>query len=152
LIRQTLCRYTDQVAESPTRRLQAEVVEVVASASRPILVVDDNSEVLEVLRLLLEGEGYAVETAANGAEALEQLRAGLKPSLIILDLTMPVMDGWQFRAEQLADEELSKIPTIIYSAVGSLDAARSITSDGTIHKGADFAEMLRLVADLCRRA
>lgn len=122
-----------------------------ASAVRPILVVDDNSEVLEVLRLLLEGEGYDVETAENGADALQRLRGGLEPSLIILDLSMPVMDGWEFRAAQLADPELSKIPTIIYSAVGALDAAKSVGGAGLLRKGDDFAEMLRLVADLCRR-
>lgn len=125
-----------------------------SATSTPILLVDDNSDVLEVIRVLLETEGYTVTTASHGADALAQLRSGLRPCLIILDLTMPVMDGWQFRDEQLADPELSGIPTIIYSAVGSLASSTvgTMRVAGAFEKGGDFTAMLRLVADLCRRS
>lgn len=120
--------------------------------TRPILLVDDNSDVLEVVKLMLEGEGYSVRTAANGAEALESLRDGVDPCLIILDLTMPVMDGWQFRERQLEDPRLRDIPTIIYSAVGGIaNPERPLGPATTLAKGSDIVEMLRLVAELCRR-
>jgi len=119
--------------------------------SRTILVVDDNSDVLEVVSALLEAEGYAVATADNGADALEQLRAGLKPALVILDLTMPVMDGWEFRDRQLKDPELRDIPTIIYSAIGTHGSVDGMRVAGAFEKGDDFDVMLELIADICRR-
>lgn len=121
------------------------------STARPILLVDDNSDVLEVIAVLLESEGYSVVTAGNGADALAKLADGLRPALIILDLTMPVMDGWEFRTQQLADPALSEIPTIIYSAVGAMIAPiESMKVAGSFPKGGDFTAMLRLVADLYR--
>jgi len=122
-----------------------------SASSSPILVVDDNSDVLEVVGALLETEGYAVVTANNGAEALEQLNGGLKPALVILDLTMPVMDGWEFRDRQLRDPALRDIPTIIYSAIGAHDSVAGMRVAGAFEKGADFDPMLRLIADICRR-
>lgn len=118
-----------------------------------ILLVDDNSDILEVIRVILETEGYRVATASNGVEALEQLRDGLVPQLIILDLSMPVMNGWEFRDQQLADPALRDIPTIIYSAVGSVqrESVGALRVLGAFDKGADFSAMLRLVAEICRR-
>lgn len=124
-----------------------------SEAGATILLVDDNSDILEVIRVILENEGYDVATAANGADALAQLRAGLVPQLIILDLTMPVMDGWEFRNHQLADPALRDIPTIVYSAVGSVrrESVSALEVVGAFDKGADFSAMLRLVAEICRR-
>lgn len=118
-----------------------------------ILLVDDNSDILEVIRVILETEGYRVATASNGVEALEQLRDGLVPQLVILDLSMPVMNGWEFRDQQLADPALRDIPTIIYSAVGSVqrESVGALRVLGAFDKGADFSAMLRLVAEICRR-
>ena len=118
-----------------------------------ILLVDDNSDVLEVIGVILETEGYTVATARNGADALDQLHAGLEPRLIILDLSMPVMDGWEFRDHQLADPTLRDIPTIIYSAVGSLhrETVGAMQVTAAFDKGADLTAMLRLVAEICRR-
>ena len=117
-----------------------------------ILLVDDNPDIVEVIRAILESEGYRVAAARDGADALSQLRAGLAPRLIILDLTMPVMDGWEFRDHQRADPALRDIPTIVYSAVGSVrHAVRALEVVGAFDKGADVSPMLRLVADICRR-
>src|SRR5262249_35831166 len=89
--------------------------------------------------------------ATNGADALTVLRGGLRPCMIVLDLMMPVMDGWQFRAEQLNDPELLKIPTVIYSAVGRIDeAVETLNVAGGFQKD-DFAEMLRFGAHFCPR-
>src|SRR5690349_1848715 len=89
-----------------------------------VLVVEDSTDARQMLASLLEVEGFAVRTAANGREALDQLRAGPPPCLILLDLMMPVMDGYQFRAEQRQDPGLSPIPVVVVSAVaGGEDTA-----------------------------
>jgi CheY-like chemotaxis protein len=66
--------------------------------------------------MLLEGEGYCVDTAENGQVGLQRLRTDVPPCLILLDLSMPVMDGHQFRREQLADPQLAHIPVVVCSA------------------------------------
>ena len=84
--------------------------------SHPILVVDDDSELRESLALLLALKGYEVITACDGREALQTLQGGPQPCLIVLDLTMPEMDGFQFRRAQLADPALQDIPVVLCSA------------------------------------
>jgi CheY-like chemotaxis protein len=99
---------------------------------------------------LLEVEGYVVHTAADGAEALKHLRSGLTPGLIVLDLMMPGMDGFQFRKEQLRDPKLSAIPVVIYS--GHHDAkANSALLEPTayVQKPIDFDRFLSLVKAHC---
>jgi CheY-like chemotaxis protein len=83
-----------------------------------LLVVDDDDDVRLALKLFLEGEGFEVEEATNGAEALARLRQGLRPGLIVLDLMMPVMNGWEFREQQRAAAELKDIPVVIFTAAG----------------------------------
>jgi CheY-like chemotaxis protein len=82
------------------------------SPRRKILIVDDDRDIREVLGEILTEEGFSIEAAWNGAEAMKRLQAGLRPSVIILDLMMPVMDGQTFRAELMRDPELSTIPVI----------------------------------------
>src|SRR5580765_7790969 len=81
-----------------------------------ILLVEDDFDMRDALIPILEYAGHHVVGAANGREALEQLRAGPKPSLILLDLMMPVMNGTEFRAEQLRDPALASIPVVVVSA------------------------------------
>ena len=83
-----------------------------------ILVVDDDRAVLNALTELLESEGYKVATAIDGLDALDQLRGGLRPCVIVLDLMMPVMDGWDFRHEQMKDQALRDIPVVVITATG----------------------------------
>ncbi len=82
----------------------------------PILIVDDDTDVREVLGELLADEGYVTRMCSNGRAALEALRDGARPRLILLDLMMPEMDGWQFRAEQLRDAALRNIPVVVMTA------------------------------------
>src|SRR5262245_28329429 len=84
--------------------------------SHPILVVDDDSELRDSLALLLALKGHEVMTACDGRQALQTLRGGPQPCLIVLDLTMPEMDGYQFRRAQLADPALAHIPVVLCSA------------------------------------
>jgi CheY-like chemotaxis protein len=95
-----------------------------------ILIVDDDADVRAAIAEILTDAGYEVSCAANGAEALAQL-ARQPPSAIVLDLMMPVMDGWTFRVRQRMDPRFATIPTVVISAAlpaevgggGLLDAA-----------------------------
>jgi CheY-like chemotaxis protein len=82
-----------------------------------ILLIEDHSEVREGLDLVLQREGYTVETAANGREALAKLFAGSRPCIILMDLMLPVMTGYEFRQEQMSYAEFRDIPLIVYSGV-----------------------------------
>lgn len=83
--------------------------------SEPILVVDDDVDALEAMRFVLEGAGYDVVTAANGEEALRYLRGGGAAGLVLLDLMMPVMNGWTFLAHVESDPSLAAIPIVVLS-------------------------------------
>jgi CheY-like chemotaxis protein len=85
------------------------------STNRTVLVVDDDRGVRELLTRSLSFEGFDVMEAANGRDALTQLRTGRRPGVIVLDLRMPVMDGWAFRVAQRADPRIARIPVVILS-------------------------------------
>jgi len=80
-----------------------------------ILVIEDDADVRSMISILLGLEGYRVSTAENGREALDALHAGVRPDLILVDLMMPVMNGWQFRAEQVRDPSIANIPAVVIS-------------------------------------
>jgi CheY-like chemotaxis protein len=89
-----------------------------------ILIVDDDPDLCEVLADLLEHHGYDVATCHDGVEGLDRLHAGVRPVLILLDLEMPRMNGYEFRAAQLADPELAAIPVMLISDQLVIDRAR----------------------------
>jgi CheY-like chemotaxis protein len=91
-------------------------------ARLPILLVEDEPDLREDLAALLEEEGFEVRAAAHGAEALRILGAGYRPAVIVLDLMLPVMDGWETRARLLADRELADIPVLIVSGIANDEA------------------------------
>jgi signal transduction histidine kinase len=110
-----------------------------------VLLVEDDRDVRETLGELLEAEGYEVACADNGQNALARLRTGLAlPDVIVLDLNMPVMDGWQFRAIQKDDPALSGIPVVAVSADRSAPAV-AISSQAYIQKPFDFSSLLRTI-------
>jgi CheY-like chemotaxis protein len=82
---------------------------------RWILVVDDDDSIRELMTIILESQGYEVETAEDGAEALERVRRGSPPSLVLLDLMMPGMDGIAFLRELRSDDDLSGVPVVVIS-------------------------------------
>ncbi len=86
----------------------------------PIAVVDDDTDLRETLGELLAEEGYDPRCFENGRAALEFLQAGGVARLILLDLMMPDMNGWQFREEQLRDARLAAIPVVVMTASRSL--------------------------------
>ncbi len=95
--------------------------------SRHVLVVEDDPDIRDSIRELLESEGLTVSVAANGQEALAHLNeTGPLPDLVLLDLMMPVMDGFAFRARQRADPRLARIPVVVLSANPKLDARHDL--------------------------
>jgi CheY-like chemotaxis protein len=84
--------------------------------SKTILVVEDDVDCLMAITGLLQVMGFHVVSACNGFEALRLLRGGLSPRLILLDLMMPLMNGWQFCDERQKDPQLAAIPVIIFTA------------------------------------
>ena len=114
----------------------------------PILIVDDNPLVRDVLARRLRSRGFTTVQAEGGAAALAQLRAGGPWSVILLDMMMPDVDGYQFRAAQLGDPQLRDIPVIVVSAA-PLDQARAagLALDDVVTKPVDLD---RLVALICR--
>jgi two-component system, OmpR family, alkaline phosphatase synthesis response regulator PhoP len=83
-----------------------------------VLIIDDNAAIRESIAEVLELEGYSVSEAGDGREGL-RLASEAAPDLIILDLMMPVMNGWQFRAAQKEDPALAGVPVLVLSAVGT---------------------------------
>jgi CheY-like chemotaxis protein len=117
-----------------------------------ILVVEDDLDLLEGLAELLEAEGYRVRRARHGLEALGFLRAGPIPRMILLDLMMPIMNGWQFRYEQRQDSDLAKIPVVVVSAKSdSQQHAAWLEADGYLSKPIDLGILFDMLSRYCRR-
>ncbi|MDC0682696.1 MULTISPECIES: response regulator [Sorangium] len=115
-----------------------------------ILVVEDDLDIRSILTQLLVFEGYDVEEAADGAEALELLRRNGPPALILLDLMMPIMDGWQLRAELQRDPALASIPVVIVSAdVRVEQEASRLRVAGLLKKPLQIEPLLELVHRIC---
>ena len=120
------------------------------SSSECVLIVEDDDDTRDAMQALLEAQGYGVQAAVHGADALAQLRNGLRPCVILLDLMMPVMDGFEFRTAQLADPGIADIPVIAYS--GHYDVAKNAARLGTVayfQKPIDFETLISLVAVHC---
>lgn len=118
----------------------------------PVMIVDDDPVIRSAVSELFEMTGHAVVTARDGSEALRQLREGLTPCLILLDLEMPLQDGISFRREQLADPRLAPIPVILHT--NRLDAAtiaEQLQAVAHVSKTANFETLLPLVAAHCYR-
>lgn len=115
--------------------------------TRAVLVVDDDRDVRDTLAEVLADAGYAVTTAEDGRAALAQLRGATRlPSVILLDLMMPTMDGWQFRTEQKKDARLSPIPIVAFSA---RDNARTLDAAEWLRKPVTLDALLSVVARFC---
>ncbi|HVN27376.1 MAG TPA: response regulator [Candidatus Binataceae bacterium] len=113
-----------------------------ATNQRSILIVDDDVAATESLTDILCGEGYQVATARNGKEALSHLRNATLPRLIILDLFMPEMDGWEFRREQLKDNALSGIPVVVMTGAS---VYAGIDANIIVHKPLDVARFVSII-------
>jgi two-component system response regulator MprA len=111
-----------------------------------ILIVEDDFDVREALAETLRDEGYDVDCAGDGEQALQYLRRGERPGLILLDLTMPRMSGSEFRMVQKVDPKLNSVPVVLLSADGRMEEkARVLEADGAIRKPIDLNELLSTI-------
>lgn len=121
---------------------------VASSASKAsILLVEDDAQIREAITDLLEDEGYEVDKCVDALEALQMLESGHVPDVILLDLMMPRMDGWEFRVRQLRDPRLARIPVIALSADSSAKA-RAMDVDAYLQKPVSDQALLNTVSRL----
>jgi CheY-like chemotaxis protein len=114
------------------------------------LIVDDDDDIRETIAETLEDRGYGTARAANGKEALNLLLAGLRPKIILLDLMMPVMNGWQFQQETRHNPSFNGIPVFVIT--GDTMAARravDVGASGYLSKPFEEHQLLEIVARFC---
>ena len=116
-----------------------------------ILLVEDDAGARDALSDILRDEGFRVATAGNGLEALEYLERQPPPCLILLDLVMPVMDGWEFRQRQLRDEGFAPIPVVVLTATAGRSVPQIAAAD-VLRKPIEFDQLLDRVSRHCSRA
>ena len=114
--------------------------------ARTVLVVDDDVDHSAAIRDILEDEGYRVRAAANGRVALEGLLEGALPDLILLDMMMPVMDGWAFAAELKSRPALATIPVVAISVGGDPVLYRAPVCAGYLSKPFGALRLVETVA------
>jgi CheY-like chemotaxis protein len=114
-------------------------------ATKQILIVDDDAGSRDALTNVLHDEGFSVAAVDSGDAAMKYLRSESLPQLIVLDLMMPGMEGWDFRHEQKRDPALAAIPVIAVSAVGKL-----VDVNESFRKPIDYEEFLRAVEKYAR--
>ncbi|HXG54024.1 MAG TPA: response regulator [Vicinamibacterales bacterium] len=113
-----------------------------------VLVIEDNDDVRDMMAVTLEMEGHEVMATANGRDALELLRGGAVPCVILLDLMMPVMNGWEFNAALNADPKFKDLPVVVISAAGAEIPPLSRVA-AYMSKPIDIDMLLDVVDDLC---
>jgi CheY-like chemotaxis protein len=115
-----------------------------------VMIVEDDRDTREMLGRFLELEGFDVRTAANGQLALDALQKESQPCVILLDLMMPVMNGWQFRERQKRDPRFAAIPVVVVTAAGPREDIPEINADGWLSKPVDFDRLLATIDSLCQ--
>ncbi len=121
---------------------------------KSILIAEDNDDIRETLEETLKSEGYVVESAKNGKLALEMLAKLPTPSLVLLDLMMPVMNGWEFLDAQKKDARFAAHQVVVISAVSptaSIQDPTPLATAGALSKPLSIEPLLQKVQELCGR-
>jgi len=113
-----------------------------------ILIIEDDKDLRDTLREALELEGYTAVCAENGQAALRYLATGRKPCMILLDLMMPVMDGWTFRQELLKHPSLAAIPVIVMTA-SPPERAGAVAPQAILYKPLHMSRVMDVVQEHC---
>lgn len=117
-----------------------------------ILVVEDDAAIGQALHEALASEGYTVHLAIDGEQALTQLRNGLQPDLIVLDLMLPNLSGQQFRVRQVVDPTSRDIPVIVLSALPLVDdIAQALQAQASLSKPVKLEQLLDTIERLLQR-
>jgi len=112
-----------------------------------VFVIEDDADTREMLGKVLEMEGYQVTSVGDGEDALRRLRAEPPPRVILLDLMMPGMDGWEFREEQRRDPSLARIPIVVLSADDGVERkAAALGVSGYLRKPVDLDTLIETVS------
>ncbi len=120
------------------------------SEREAILIVEDDPDARELLAALLSAHGYRVLRARHGVEALERLAEDADVCLILLDLMLPLMDGQEFRAEQLRRPDIAAIPVVVVSADDELESkAQRLHASAALRKPVELERLLELVRAHC---
>jgi CheY-like chemotaxis protein len=132
----------DQLLDEAKRRMRPR-----GQPGGTLLVIEDDDDICSALAEILRGHGFQTEIAHDGREAIEYLRSASEPPrLILLDLMLPVMDGWAFRAAQLEDPKLASIPVVVLSAATNLmQRAAELHVDEYLGKPVDVPELLHVI-------
>ena len=141
-----LAEYATEPQGSSARAELFEQLDRIAPCQRNLLLVDDDRDLRLTMSAVLVEEGFSVHGASNGREALAAARAQ-KPALILLDLHMPVMDGWELVDEISQDQELADVPVVIVSSHTRLPRNGRIV--GALAKPVDLHRLLRVVGAHC---
>jgi CheY-like chemotaxis protein len=113
-----------------------------------ILIVEDDRDIAENLKELLELEGYAAEIARDGQQAINRIKGQPFPKVILLDLMMPLMDGFQFREEQLKDPAMATIPVVVMTAGGKIELkVQKMNAQAYFRKPLDIDNLLKTIAN-----
>lgn len=116
------------------------------NSKKTILLVEDDLDISEAIQSILEEEGFYLKCSSNGKEAIDYLMVAPEmPDLILLDIMMPYMNGYQFREVQLEDSRLANIPTIILSAAGKCDDLAHYHFKDCLKKPLDLQTLIDVV-------
>jgi CheY-like chemotaxis protein len=127
-----------------------QLLDIRPMSAKNVMIVDDDPATREAARQALEAEGYNVACAADGQEALDRLRGDELPALILLDLVMGGMDGWQFRQYQQQDPALASVPVVVLSATGDLPGSASALGAAAYRqKPIEFDQLVQAVREHC---
>ncbi len=113
-----------------------------------VLVVDDDADSREAIALLLEQQGYTAARAENGRAALNHLVAGFDPDLVLTDLLMPVMSGWELHAAMKERLAWAAIPIVVLAGMGP-EQRGQLTVEDAFEKPVDLPVLLKRIAELC---
>jgi CheY-like chemotaxis protein len=126
----------------------AGILHNASAMSCTVLLVEDDPDVLGMMDQLLRLEGFTPVTAMNGREALRLLKTGLQPEVILLDLMMPVMDGWAFRRAQRADADIAGIPVIVLTAAAHI-SHDELEAVAVFRKPVPLDDVIAVLTRLC---
>lgn len=110
---------------------------------RNILIIEDDNAIRDAMASVLELEGYSTVLASNGKQGMEMIKAGHVPDIILLDMMMPIMSGWDFLDFIRANEETSQIPIIVVSAYGEI--AKSVRPHAVVPKPVQVNSLLETI-------
>ena len=118
-----------------------------------VMIVEDDRDVRESIAEVLTDNEYFALAAVNGKDAIEKLRSAVKhPCLILLDIMMPVMDGWQFRAAQREDPDLGEIPVVVLTAHANIEEAAGVMAAAAcLKKPVELEALLHTIEKFCRK-